>query len=172
MVKSTYTVEKQEKGEESAHVPIFQISKILVAIDGSSNSVRAAKAAISLAASFQAELIVLNVVPSPWLFVPTRIGHAPPPVSYKEYYESAEKKAWKWIDEMILLARSLEVKVRGEVLRSSKSVVDTIIQYTEGERVTLIVTGTRGVGGFKKLLMGSVSSSIVSHAHCSVLVVR
>jgi nucleotide-binding universal stress UspA family protein len=149
------------------------ISKILVAIDGSQHAIRAAHAAIRLAANFQAELIVLSVVPNPSLFVPTRVGHAPPPVSYVQYYDRMEKEASKCIDEIISLATGQGVKkATKEVLRSTGSVVETIIKNAEAEGVDLIVTGTRGMGGFKKLLMGSVSSGLVAHAHCSVLIVR
>jgi len=51
-------------------------------------------------------------------------------------------------------------------------VVETIISHAAKEDVDLIVVGTRGLGGFKKMLMGSVSSGIISHADCPVLVVR
>ncbi len=146
---------------------------MLVAIDDSPNADSAAKIATSLAANYQAELIVLSVVPCPSLFVPTRIGHAPPPVNYKEYYDSAEKKAWKWIDQTVLFARDRGVKkARGRVLRSTGSIVGTIVQNAESEGVDLIVTGTRGAGGFNRMLMGSVSKGVIAHAHCSVLVVR
>jgi nucleotide-binding universal stress UspA family protein len=36
----------------------------------------------------------------------------------------------------------------------------------------LIVTGSRGLGGMRRVLMGSASDSIVRHAHCPVMVVR
>ena len=45
--------------------------------------------------------------------------------------------------------------------------------YAEvAEKIDLIVMGTRGMGGFKKMLLGSVSSGVVTHAQCTVLVVR
>ena len=47
-----------------------------------------------------------------------------------------------------------------------------ITEFAKKERADLIVVGTRGLSGFKKLLPGSVSSGIATHAPCSVLVVR
>jgi len=52
------------------------------------------------------------------------------------------------------------------------SVVDAIVQFAEKEKVELIVVGTRGLSGLKKLILGSVSSGVVSQAPCSVLVVK
>ena len=54
----------------------------------------------------------------------------------------------------------------------SFSVVETILEQGDKSNVDLIVIGTRGLTGFKKLLVGSVSSGVISHAHCSVLIVR
>jgi nucleotide-binding universal stress UspA family protein len=51
-------------------------------------------------------------------------------------------------------------------------VPDSIIIYAENENVDLIVVGTRGRSGFKKLLLGSVASKVVTYAHCPVLVVK
>jgi len=42
----------------------------------------------------------------------------------------------------------------------------------EKEKVDLIVVGTRGRSGFKKLLLGSVASGVVNYAHCPVLIVK
>ncbi|MGO9645708.1 MAG: universal stress protein [Candidatus Bathyarchaeia archaeon] len=52
-----------------------------------------------------------------------------------------------------------------------RAVVETILEATESN-VDLIVLGTRGLTRFKKLLIGSVSSEVVNHGHCSVLIVR
>ena len=52
------------------------------------------------------------------------------------------------------------------------SVVEAIVNDAESRNVDLIVIGTRGLSGFTKLLIGSVSSGVVSHAHCSVFLVR
>jgi len=52
------------------------------------------------------------------------------------------------------------------------STVQGIVEFASNEKVDLIVIGTRGLSGFKRLLIGSVSSGVVAHAHCPVLVVR
>jgi len=51
-------------------------------------------------------------------------------------------------------------------------VVNGTNEKSEWTFVALIVTGTRGLTGFKKLLVGRVSSGALNHAHCSVLRVR
>ena len=49
---------------------------------------------------------------------------------------------------------------------------DVLLRLVEDERVDLIVLGSHGRTGLAKLLLGSVSSHVVTHAHCSVLVVK
>jgi nucleotide-binding universal stress UspA family protein len=58
------------------------------------------------------------------------------------------------------------------VLERALSVVEAINDVALNEKVDLIVTGTRGLSGFKKVVLGSVASGVVEHAHCSVLVVK
>jgi nucleotide-binding universal stress UspA family protein len=47
-----------------------------------------------------------------------------------------------------------------------------IVEYAERENIDLIVIGSRGLTGFRKLLLGSVASGVVTYAHCPVLVVK
>ena len=46
------------------------------------------------------------------------------------------------------------------------------VNYAEENNIELIVIGTRGLSGFKKLLVGSVATNVVTYAHCPVLVVK
>ena len=47
-----------------------------------------------------------------------------------------------------------------------------IVEYAQNGQFDLIVLGSRGLGGFERLLMGSVSNYVAHHAHCSLLVTR
>ncbi len=82
----------------------------------------------------------------------------------------ADERANEIVDEQVALAKDKVGNVKGLVIRTQYTIVEEIISIAEREKVDLIVMGTRG--GFKKLLMGSVSSGVVAHAHCSVFVVR
>jgi nucleotide-binding universal stress UspA family protein len=88
------------------------------------------------------------------------------------YFEAARRDAKKMEDEVARLAEADGVKAVCVIRENVVSVVEAIVSFAEERRVDLIVLGTRGQSGFKKLLMGSVSSGVVTHAHCSVLVVR
>lgn len=145
--------------------------RILVATDGSENAKRAADVAIDLAKEYDAELVVLNVIP-PLSSVPVG-ATAPIPASViEQYYKDSRTRAEKVVGEVISGANKRSVKARAELLDKPFSVVEGIISYAKNENVDLIVLGTRGLGRFKKLLIGSVSSGVVSHASCSVLIVR
>ena len=157
--------------------PLFK--KILVAQDGSESSQRAAQAALELAEKLKADLVVLHAISSPTSYYHSTIasptGMSLPAPSQHEidaYYAYARKVALGIVGETESKAKKQGIHVKTEIPEAVSSIVETIVNHASKENVDLIVVGTRGLGGFKKLLLGSVSSGIVSHAHCPVLVVR
>jgi nucleotide-binding universal stress UspA family protein len=143
-------------------------TRILVATDGSQSSLRAAKYAVRLARRYQAELIVVSVIQRPSR---THMKH-PAAARLERYYKYASRNAEQWIDKVKPLAESLGVNVTSRVLQGATSIVKAITDYAANEKVDLIVVGRRGTGGFKRLLLGSVSNGVVNHAASPVLVVR
>jgi nucleotide-binding universal stress UspA family protein len=149
-----------------------RINRILIPTDGSENAARAANAAIEVAKKFEAELVVLHVIAVPAGKVAKAELSPGYDVELKEYFESARKKADTIVDEVTRSAEAKGVKTTHLIQEYSFSVVETILGQATKSNVDLIVMGTRGLTGFKKLLIGSVSSGVVNHAHCSVLIVR
>ena len=153
--------------------------KILVAIDGSDSSKRAAQVALGLAEGLKADMVLLHAISPPTNYygstIPTPSGVAAPPISQHEidaYYDYARRAAKGMVENIESQARRGGVKVKTDFPQGISSVVETIIDHAESEKADLVVVGTRGLGGFKKLLLGSVSSGVVSHASTPVLVVR
>jgi nucleotide-binding universal stress UspA family protein len=160
-------------GTTSVQQEMFPLKKILVATDGSENAKRAVEAAIKISKQFDSELIILNVIAAVVpLVYPGKGSSIPATDCYSRYFEEAEKTGKKLVNEAVDGAKNEKVKARGSQLRTISSVPEAILDNAFKENVNLIVVGTRGLGGFEKLLLGSVASAVVAHAHCAVLVVR
>jgi nucleotide-binding universal stress UspA family protein len=138
-------------------------SKMLVAIDGSDSSMDAADYAISMSKEYNAELYALHVI------------HAdvdifgPPETS--EFMTRMRNDGEKYLDKVKLKANEKNVQIKTEII-STMNISGGIIDYAEENNFDLIVIGTRGRSEFKKLLLGSLASHIVTYAHCPVLVVK
>jgi nucleotide-binding universal stress UspA family protein len=94
--------------------------------------------------------------------------------SISEFLEAIKKEAEKWFDKIKQKADDINKKIqlKTEVVATDRSVVGAIVEYAERENIDLIVIGTRGRSGFKKMLLGSVASGVVTYAHCPVMVVK
>ena len=146
-----------------------KFGRIIVAFDGSKDSVKATKLACSLASKHGSDVTVVHVFSSPTIGFSAASGMPIP--DYSELEDAAKETAQKVLSRGLRCASEAGVKARGELIESP-SVVEALVGLASNEKADLIVVGTRGMTGFKKLILGSVSSGLVSHSPCPVLVVR
>jgi len=163
------TLGKQSPRHDSS----LRFQRILAAVDGSEGSAKASEVAADLAQKFDAQFFILNVFRGYPEYM-TMFPSAPSPSGevIQAYEEYARKAASEVVGRAVSVAEKRGVKAKPKTSETIGSVVQTITDYASAEKIDLIVMGTRGMGGFKKMLLGSVSSGVVTHAQCAVLVVR
>jgi nucleotide-binding universal stress UspA family protein len=143
-----------------------QIKRILLPVDGSDASVNAARYALRIAKLLDADITCIHVIAAP----PLLRGMNPALVAL--YFSRAEKQSKIWISEVKQMAKKEQARVTSEIVVDVLSVPNAIIQYAKKQRMDLIIMGTRGRTGAKKLLLGSVASAVMAHAGCPVMLVR
>ena len=79
--------------------------------------------------------------------------------------------ALKAISKLEMKAKQSGIALRTTILEAI-SVSDELLSYAKSHKIDLIVMGSRGLGGFKKLLQGSVATTVSQHAECPVLIVK
>ena len=94
-----------------------------------------------------------------------------PTFGLKEY-ERYKREAKKWLDKISKKFEEKGIQTIVEIVGGPLPAASSIVNYAENQNVDLIVVGTRGKSGIKKLLLGSVASSVVTHAGSNVLVVK
>jgi nucleotide-binding universal stress UspA family protein len=137
---------------------------ILVATDGSRDAELALTTAADLAKSTDSELHVVHVGEVPLVYHPER--HA-----YQAEYEEHEKESHQLLEsqlERIEGASATETQAHLRMGRADEEIVELAQSIDAG----LIVMGSRGHGRLRRALVGSVSESVVRHAHCPVTIVR
>jgi nucleotide-binding universal stress UspA family protein len=141
--------------------PLALPTRILLATDGSEEAKLAATTAADLAASTDSELHVVTVGPFlPTMFAPT-----------EEEPARLAREARMTLDEQVELIEAAGGTVTEAHLRLG-GVAEEIVALAEDVGAGLIAMGSRGRGGIRRALMGSVSERVVRHAHCAVMIVR
>jgi nucleotide-binding universal stress UspA family protein len=138
---------------------------IIVGIDGSAGAHRALDWAMKEAAAHHAHLTVVAVHEVPvngWTGNPDILGADVPELEKtRRAAEEAVSKAAAQLGDSRLATVTLHA--------ANGFPAEELIKASRG--ADLIVVGSRGVGGFSRLMMGSVSDQVVHHAHCPVVVV-
>jgi len=147
-------------------------TKILLATDGSKEATLAAHTAAQIADETASELHVVYVRPKS---VPLHPGHFVGP-EVEEHWLQREQELLEREAQFLLDTQLEEIEAAGSSAAQTHLRVgkpdEEIVALGEELGVGLIVVGSRGREGIRRALMGSVSDSVVHHAHCPVLVVR
>lgn len=141
--------------------------RILVPLDGSDSSFKAAKYAVKLAKLAGAKLIFMHAVANPPYVEFKSAG-----IVMTQYIEAAKKYAEGWFAMAGEIASKEGLEFSNSAVLDVASIPDTIVNFAADKKADLIVMGTKGRTGLKRVLLGSVASGVVSHATCAVLVVR
>lgn len=168
--KCSVQIVRKRKTQEAASGPM----KILLAADGSECSNAAVEEIASRPWPRGTEVQVISVIHLP--FAPTPEVWALPNSYYSQLEKSGSEQADVVINHAALRLRESNTGRETPLTLSSKAIVghaeEIIIETAKAWGADLIVLGSHGYGGFQRLLLGSVSHAVASHAPCSVEVVR
>lgn len=144
--------------------PSLKLRTILVPVDFSKRSRIALNYAITLAKDFGGSLVVLHVLDP--LLAAGRLESA----RLRQLKSSARREAEEQLQA--LRPELLQSGVRTELFLRNGPATDIIVAFAVARKADLIIMGSQGRTGLRRLLIGSVAERVVRHAHCPVLVVR
>lgn len=144
----------------------MEFRRILVPVDGSACSDRAAQEAVRLAAVFGADITILTVIDNPLRGV---YGYSEGISYYGDVYEALERTASAALARSERLASDAGVAVR-TVLRRDVRPIDAILEAEQEHDLTVL--GTHGRHGVDRILLGSVTEGVLRRSRRPHLVVR
>ena len=143
-----------------------EISKIMVCIDGSEASIKAARKGLEIAKKHKAEFIAIYIS-----FIPYYLRRLPQ-YDWEGLREYDVEQMKIWLDDIVKQAKNYDIQFKTLVKETTSSVVKEIIKSAEEEKIGLIVVGSTGKSKLDRMLVGSVAQGVVTNAKCSVLLVR
>ena len=139
-------------------------TNVLVPVDGSDNSYRALDAALLLSEKLGSSITVVNVMEQ----VP--ITNIESEKLLSELLEAYKKENQEILSKCSNIATEKGLSIKTLLLQGNPASV--ILDYSKKEKFDLVIMGSRGMGKFKQLILGSVSSKIVHHSPCAILLIR
>jgi len=142
------------------------LKNILVPFDGSGYSEKAFEKALEITSKFDSKLTALTVLHAK---LEDSSG-----VSIQRLGEMQEEQ----IDQATAILKNLEEKAKSKNVQLSIKVIhnpssaEGILSYADNNNVDLIVMGSHGRTGLRKIVLGSVASNVVGHAKCPVLITK
>jgi len=140
-----------------------KIKKILVPLDGSKNSLRALDMAIALARRCEAIIVGICVI-----YAPSRTEFGRGMAVEKGSYEEVKK----FMNSAKTIAAQNGIVFDEKISYGNVGYNIVKFAHSKNNKIDMIVIGTRGLSGIKKMLLGSVANGVVTYAHCPVLVAK
>lgn len=141
--------------------------RILVPIDGSTYSAKAIRTATEIAQKNESEIVILACIRKEdigaWYYSDPKIN--------KDVISKAKEFAKQSMSKIEEGIRKKGISVTSSVIEA-KSLVKGITDFANSKKVDLIVMGSHGRTGFKRMLLGSVSNGVVQQARQPVLIVK
>ena len=136
--------------------------RILLAIDGSENSLRAAKEAGDLARAMKSEVRIVVAFDR----IPSYLGEP----NLRHAIEARMKESQSILQKAQDAVGKIPGEIHTEMIEGSPA--EAIINVAKTRSSTVIIMGSRGLSSIAELVLGSTSHKVVSHASCPVLIVR
>ena len=137
----------------------------MIPYDKSEPANRALEYAMDLAKKYSSKISIVA-------YVSLNIGYSGDgSSSYVEMVELQRRSAEYALSKLEPRLQELKIPFNLKAIEGT-SITETLVSYAERHHVNLIVMGSRGLGGFEKLLLGSVASGILQHSKCPVLIVK
>ncbi len=137
-------------------------TNILLAVDGSEHAIRAAHIAAALARCHKSSLWLVAAYDP----IPPYLGEP----NFQIILDAQIQEAEKHLKRTLEIVREIPGGVKSDVLQGPAA--EAILDVAKMRHCDLIVMGSRGLGQFAGLLLGSQSQKVVQHAECPVLVVK
>lgn len=139
-------------------------TNILVPVDGSDNSYRALDAALLLSEKLGSNITVIHIMEQ---FPITHIGSEK---LLSELLEAYKKENQDILSKCSEIATQKGLTIKTLLLQGNPASV--ILDYSKKDNFDLLIMGSRGLGKFKELILGSVSGKIVHHSQSAVMLIR
>ncbi|MFJ3408330.1 universal stress protein [Promicromonospora sp. NPDC090134] len=136
---------------------------VMVGVDGSESATRAVRWAAREAAGRGVPLVLVSV----WTPVPPGVPHA---ATLGPYEDGLIEQGRQWLADAAAAAAQEAPDVPAGTRLASGSVAGQLVGRSAA--AGLMVLGSRGLGGFTGLLVGSIAVAVATHGHCPVVVVR
>lgn len=152
--------------------------KILLAVDSSETSKRAAKRALQLQKASNAKVIAFysiehHMIPQQFPFVPMETPQYEVPISvYEEVEETYIQHGKEILADTEEMFQNEDVSIETRLIKD-KPPQKYIIHTVKNEEVDLVILGDKGEHSkIKEVFLGSVTESVIHHAECDILIVR
>jgi nucleotide-binding universal stress UspA family protein len=143
--------------------PTAQQGPVVVGVDGSASATQAVRWAAREAGRRRAPLVLVHV----WTAIPVAPLHVG---SLVPYHDALVEQGDQWLEEAATAARDAAPGVVTSTQLVSGSAAGQLIDRSAS--AGLLVLGSRGLGGFAGLVVGSIAVALATHGHCPVVVVR